>query len=853
MKAASPGSVEFNFKSWPTCLVVAFFLAALMTSLQAATYHFDSQNGSDAANGRTPQTAWKTLAKMSGLSLVAGDIVLLKRGSTFTGALVLDHVFGTKEAPFTVDAYDEGPLPKIRAGTSSGITYNSYIYNNTIFVKQEQFSWFQFRYTIDGVLIANNIFHILGPTGNNLGNRRGSEPGNAFPQRAVFNNNLYLRSDVLPAGTLIKDSGPLVGDAGFVNPGGLNAEDYLPTNSALVKDAGMVIANLPGDPTGLSIGLSVLTDILGHPIQGLPDLGAIESTDEPPWEVGLLRLKDAMQTVTLGKTYRNPVIIVGPPSYEDAAPTTVRVTNVGPGGFDVGLEEWEYQDGLHAPETSGYLVMEAGQHRIGGLLWEAGIAPAVNQQTSTITLQSSGFDGTQTILAQVVTRNGSANVPRVSHISAHNFQLFLQGEEAQEGLHNHESVHYLAVQRGHGVYGDQSFLSGHTSLSSAWQSIPFTPPIARPIFLGNSNSLADLDPVSPRLRNLSPEGVEALAQEEESADSESNHGVEDFGFLVLPYHGALPPPWQMGIIGTNRNSSAHGYNETFEISGAGVDFWDIEDAGTLNYQTMRGDTVISLRVDALDATHPWAQAGVMIRESLAAGSKHAAVVLTPANGIHMNYRGETNDRSSVAGNATPVGPTWLRLTRHGDRLTGQVSSDGDTWFTVGSLVFPMAETILVGMFHCSHDAARAGTATFSEVRALDLDGGYEDWLRLFFGESRLNSPETGLRGNPDGDPFDNQWEFIMGLHPGVADPASTSLVMEGVASNTHVSWTFRENKTLAGFTRRLVSSTHLSPWAEASGVTLNPVEDLGEAILWRAVATIDGESRFYRVLYLPVR
>ena len=42
--------------------------------------------------------------------------------------------------------------------------FDSYIYNNTIYMKEDSRSCFDFATTTDGILIANNIFYILGRT-----------------------------------------------------------------------------------------------------------------------------------------------------------------------------------------------------------------------------------------------------------------------------------------------------------------------------------------------------------------------------------------------------------------------------------------------------------------------------------------------------------------------------------------------------------------------------------------------------------------------------------------------------------------------------------------------------------------
>jgi hypothetical protein len=81
---------------------------------------------------------------------------------------------------------------------------------------------------------------------------------------------------VVPPKLPYKDSNPFIGDAGFKNPGGFEATDYIPQNRQLVKDQGIEIPALKGDPAGIRIGLKITHDILGNPISGKPDLGAIE-------------------------------------------------------------------------------------------------------------------------------------------------------------------------------------------------------------------------------------------------------------------------------------------------------------------------------------------------------------------------------------------------------------------------------------------------------------------------------------------------------------------------------------------------------------------------------------------------
>lgn len=155
--------------------------------------------------------------------------------------------------------------------------FNTYFYNNTIYVGEGIEAKVAVGPTASGVLIANNIFHLVGPSRTVAGdqNRPDQAAAGAIP-RVVFTNNLYLRADNWPPGTGLEDRAPILGDARFLRPGGGEIGDYQPEAAELVRDRGIPIPHLPEDAVGLAGGLTVTADILGNPVVGAPDLGAIE-------------------------------------------------------------------------------------------------------------------------------------------------------------------------------------------------------------------------------------------------------------------------------------------------------------------------------------------------------------------------------------------------------------------------------------------------------------------------------------------------------------------------------------------------------------------------------------------------
>ena len=61
--------------------------------------------------------------------------------------------------------------------------------------------------------------------------------------------------------------------------------DYLPGNVGLIKDKGIPIHRLDGDPRGIKIGLRVKSDFFGNPIIGPPDIGAVELPSPLPLQM----------------------------------------------------------------------------------------------------------------------------------------------------------------------------------------------------------------------------------------------------------------------------------------------------------------------------------------------------------------------------------------------------------------------------------------------------------------------------------------------------------------------------------------------------------------------------------------
>ncbi len=89
-------------------------LALATESVHAAStaYYVDSVSGNDVNSGMSESAPWKTLAKVSSITLGPGDRVCFRRSRQFRGMLNL-HGSGTRSALIVIDAYGTGSKPVI--------------------------------------------------------------------------------------------------------------------------------------------------------------------------------------------------------------------------------------------------------------------------------------------------------------------------------------------------------------------------------------------------------------------------------------------------------------------------------------------------------------------------------------------------------------------------------------------------------------------------------------------------------------------------------------------------------------------------------------------------------------------
>ncbi|MEO6237629.1 MAG: Ig-like domain-containing protein, partial [Vicinamibacterales bacterium] len=178
----------------------------------------------------------------------------------------------------------------------------------------------------------------------------------------------------------------------------------------------------------------------------------------------------------------------------------------------------------------------------------------------------------------------------------------------------------------------------------------------------------------------------------------------------------LPAGWSSADIGTVPFAgSATMSGGTFTVTGAGADVWGTADQLHYAYRSWTGDGTLIARVASEQNVSTWVKAGVMIRQTLAAGSPHAFMLVSPAKGTAFQRRSASGGTSASTSGPMAAAPRWLKLTRSGDSFTAYDSADGVAWTLVGTDTIPMSTTVLVGLAVTSHNVGATATATFDNV------------------------------------------------------------------------------------------------------------------------------------------
>ncbi len=189
------------------------------------------------------------------------------------------------------------------------------------------------------------------------------------------------------------------------------------------------------------------------------------------------------------------------------------------------------------------------------------------------------------------------------------------------------------------------------------------------------------------------------------------------GSTPPPPASSLPSGWSNTDVGsTGLTGSASYSNGVFTVNGAGANVWGNADSFQYVYQSIPGDATIIARVTSEQNTGTTAKAGVMFRETLAAGSTDVILDMNPNGNVEFMTRFTTGDITHYLSGAKQAFPGWLKLVKSNTTFSAFISADGINWSPVGTTTVTMtASPITVGLVVCSLSTTVINTSTFDNV------------------------------------------------------------------------------------------------------------------------------------------
>ncbi|MBE9599814.1 RICIN domain-containing protein [Pedobacter sp. MC2016-24] len=224
-----------------------------------------------------------------------------------------------------------------------------------------------------------------------------------------------------------------------------------------------------------------------------------------------------------------------------------------------------------------------------------------------------------------------------------------------------------------------------------------------------------------------------------SARNQSGTGAASGVAIAVPAASgtAIPVEWNMNDVGTVASNGSTVYadanNKTFVVTGSGVKIGGNADSHAYLNLNVTGDFTITSRLlsTTLSSTNA-DRAGIIMRESLNANSAMASIGLGDSGfrTVWLATRATTAGGTSwSAGDSHTWQPVWFRLQRVGNVFAGYQSSDGITWFSVGSVTISMSASYYVGFYVCSGSTTAGVTtaATFDNISGtgtVNISGNY---------------------------------------------------------------------------------------------------------------------------------
>jgi len=141
--------IIFFVSSCSTPILLSTSEAAGRAVVSTVVYYVDSVSGSDANNGTSTATPWKTLEKANSVTLLPGEKLLFKAGGVWDGQLA-PKGSGSSAGQIIISSYGTGAKPLINGGGTAPTNDGTYNYaTGAVQITNQEYI------TIDGLALTN--------------------------------------------------------------------------------------------------------------------------------------------------------------------------------------------------------------------------------------------------------------------------------------------------------------------------------------------------------------------------------------------------------------------------------------------------------------------------------------------------------------------------------------------------------------------------------------------------------------------------------------------------------------------------------------------------------------------------
>ncbi|MAQ92802.1 MAG: hypothetical protein CMM84_04640 [Rhodothermaceae bacterium] len=236
--------------------------------------------------------------------------------------------------------------------------------------------------------------------------------------------------------------------------------------------------------------------------------------------------------IFLERAYTSPVVVAPSFSSEQvASPAVPRVRDVTADRFEIQLAEWPYLNGTHLDLDIPYLVVEEGVHTLDdGRRIEAGFTTTNGNGVGSVDY-ATAFPAAPIVFAQAI--DTDAVVTARLRVREDRAQVRLVQQEAGGPSLAPATVAWVAIEAGVGSGSRPAVAKRVRAGDSITRTRYGTTVSTSALILAATQSIAEADPVTVRVRLTGRIGARLLLQEERSADDETSHAQELVGYAVF--------------------------------------------------------------------------------------------------------------------------------------------------------------------------------------------------------------------------------------------------------------------------------------------------------------------------------